>query len=71
VRGAVGTAEIKFYELTEAPHQRRKLTAAQVSEIRLRYMMGRTSARDLAKYYDVSQNAVMSIVTRRTWRHVP
>ena len=48
-----------------------KLSEALVGEIRERYTQGNISMRTLAHEYGVSKSAITSVVTRRTWRHIP
>jgi hypothetical protein len=72
VKGSVGSAEIKHFDLIDTPQRRRhqKITAADVTEIRRRYAKGGFAASDLCKYYGISANTVLAIVSRRTWRDV-
>lgn len=48
-----------------------KLTAEIVAEIRRKYAGGGVTQRQLAVEYGVDQQVVWSVITRRTWRHVP
>lgn len=47
-----------------------KLTAAQVQTIRARVAAGQLQ-REVAAAFGIARNSVSSIVTRRSWRHVP
>ena len=47
-----------------------KLTAVQVSEIRLRYNTDNDNRHKLAKEYGVTVGNILSIINRKTWKHV-
>lgn len=52
-------------------HYAAKLAEADVRQIRARYAAGGVLQRQLAAEYGVSSAQVSSIITRRTWRHLP
>lgn len=47
-----------------------KLDEAKVREIRSRYIPWRVSARFLAVQFGVTKASILSVVNRKTWRHV-
>ncbi len=51
-------------------HCKSKLTDAIVLEIRRRYAAGGTSLLKLAKEFNVAKRTVLSVLHRKTWRHV-
>lgn len=48
-----------------------KLTADRVLEIRARYAAGFRSHQAMAREYGVDPSAIMQVVRRQTWRHLP
>jgi hypothetical protein len=48
-----------------------KLCASDVIKIREDYSSGKFSYNFLAKRYGVAQSAIINVVTRRTWKHIP
>lgn len=48
-----------------------KLTSQDVVRIRKVYSPVAYSTVQLAKEYEVSQSTISSIITRKTWRHLP
>lgn len=48
-----------------------RLTETQVTEIRFLYLVYEYTHSDLAKMYCVSDSAIGSIITRKSWAHVP
>lgn len=48
----------------------KRLTIAQVLEVRSRYAQGETNKTALARDYGVDSTTVYEVVTRRTWRHI-
>lgn len=51
-------------------HGRSKLIESEVIEIRNRYKTKNISQRKLAKEFNISQAAILSIIHRRGWRHI-
>jgi len=49
----------------------KKLTAAEVSELRARYAAGGVTQTELAREFHIVQPIVSDIVRRKFWRHVP
>lgn len=52
-------------------HGGARLTEAQVLEIRARFAAGGISQGALRAMYGITQSHVRSIITRKTWRHLP
>lgn len=52
-------------------HGRRRLSDAEVLEIRRRYAMGGVSQYALAPEYGVSRSTIADVVSRKNWRHLP
>ena len=52
-------------------HRSPKLSETAVGEIRARYRKGTVSQAELAKYYNVSQNAISAVLPRKTWKDLP
>lgn len=48
-----------------------KVTAAQVTEIRMRYAAGTETQTDLARRFGVTQTAIWRIVRGHSWKHLP
>jgi len=72
VKGSTGSATPRDVTVVPAyQHRRARVSAETVIEIRERYKKGNVSARELAKYYNVSPTGIQNIVTRRTWRGLP
>lgn len=72
VRGAAGPPRQPTHE-ERARGERdgnAKLTAAQVSEIRRRYVRGVTPQRDIAAAFGITIQNVSYIVRHKTWSHI-
>ena len=48
----------------------RKLTDAQILEIKTKYKIRNTSFRDIAKKYNVSNGTISNIIHGITWKHI-
>lgn len=66
--GATPTPAPPPLDEAEQARVRRKLTAAQVVEIRDRYAAGGLTQQALAREYGVARQCVASVVRSRTWR---
>jgi hypothetical protein len=51
-------------------HGMAKLTEADVREIRRRHEVDRASKKSLGRQFNVSDQSILNIIRRRTWRHV-
>lgn len=66
----LGTHEDNMADRSAKGRQHRKLTPAQVVEIRARYIRGGATHRSLAEVFGVSHRAIGDAVRGRSWAHL-
>lgn len=59
-----------FRDMKGSKHHLAKLTEEKVLDIRNQYSTGNFSQRQLAKTFNVSQQTISDIITKKLWRHI-
>ncbi len=60
----------RLNDLSGERNRSSRLTEGQVLRIREIYARGKTTHRELARIYEVSETAIWHIVNRSTWQHI-